>query len=514
MTRTTKRFRATMLVALAILSVGTGSVAFAGTPASATAAPTLDGQSTPGEATAPLQANDTSGGPSVVKAVEYDAGTGGSDGDVQIAFSEAVVPGDGSWDLNDDGDLADGDEITVFVNDSFSTAFSTADDATDGRLVINSSETIDPTDTVKIYLHGVETDAGTPLGAADANVSVQETSRTVALPADAAEVTDAGAVDAAADVDVWRGEVVALQFGSTDDDFEIRGAGTTLSSFSTGRNSDLYAWNTSGLDASGDYRIADVGPDADGDADDADGQVDDGVTDFAVRDLELTAQVDDTTVTTEDAITGNVTARGGDRLVKIELTEADNATDTTYVTLAGDGVAGFSLDAPNSGTFSIEATDVGTGTTAETETVTVERAPPASATFVQRTITGRRGAVVAIPVSLTNATAATITIGDDEGDNSVGYAANVTVADTSGDGEVVLRWNTARADGNFTEQFSVADADDELYAPNESIGSSDLDTPLATGSVPDAADYPIAVVAGESVPGATPDDIGTVVLVG
>ncbi|ESS10836.1 MAG: hypothetical protein A07HR60_02857 [uncultured archaeon A07HR60] len=98
--------------------------------------------------------------------------------------------------------------------------------------------------------------------------------------------------------------------------------------------------------------------------------------------VELSASVDSTDITTEESLTGQISANSGDRDVTVELFDSDgNSVTTQSITLdsAGDGT--FDLGTQNTDTYSIEITDIQTGVTTSTNDTTVTAAPVEPATF-------------------------------------------------------------------------------------------------------------------------------------
>jgi hypothetical protein len=98
--------------------------------------------------------------------------------------------------------------------------------------------------------------------------------------------------------------------------------------------------------------------------------------------VELSASVDSTNITTEESLTGQISANSGDRDVTVELFDSDgNSVTTQSITLdsAGDGT--FDFGTQNTDTYSIEITDIQIGVTTSTNDTTVTAAPVEPATF-------------------------------------------------------------------------------------------------------------------------------------
>jgi len=92
-----------------------------------------------------------------------------------------------------------------------------------------------------------------------------------------------------------------------------------------------------------------------------------------------------------------------------------------------------------------------------TTTVTVADSTPGQAAFATRTVSGYRGEVISIPVTLTNTDRARFEFGSPD----INYQVTMALRDEDGDGSVTVEWDTARAGqtSDAGDAFSAAGAD-------------------------------------------------------
>ena len=296
-------------------------------------------------------------------------------------------------------------------------------------------------------------------------------------------------VGADGDVNAYKGSKVAVVADSGSTDVEIVGTDDDNNYFrsgNTGTNSEVYIFDTSNRQL-GEYEVT----------------YENGSTaTVTVRQLGLSANIDDTNITTDDDVEGNVTANAGNRDVDVVLLDGDDdevASDT--VSLSGQGEADFSFDVSDTGDYTVEATDLDSGVTNESESITVSKAGEGRADVAEGVVTEQRGDIANITVDLQNTDTATLTVGDDD----VGYRTNVTVEDGSDDGQVTVQFNTYEASiGNAQNAFEVADSDD-------SIENVEPDSQNQIDSLLDAGEYPLEVRSGDDA-SVDAEGVGTLVL--
>ncbi|MFB6135233.1 MAG: CARDB domain-containing protein [Halobacteriaceae archaeon] len=195
---------------------------------------------------------DAAGPPAVLNAVEYDASAveshpSSEGGDVQLTFDEPVFAPDG-------GSPSTGADVAVYVDGEnvtgrFEVGSLPVEDGSRGRVVLRSDEDLRPPRDVVVRVGTVRDADGN--AATPGNVSVTVSSQTVVPNGE----NDTERLEADGFVP---GETVVLDFKDFDDAFEIRRGGEVVVSGRTGVHSHLYAWNTTGMQASATYRIADV----------------------------------------------------------------------------------------------------------------------------------------------------------------------------------------------------------------------------------------------------------------
>ncbi|MFC7204202.1 ArtA-dependent S-layer glycoprotein [Haloferax namakaokahaiae] len=379
--------------------------------------------------------------PSFLSAIHYQNGTDEADAEFEIAFSENVTVNDINVS-NGDGD-----------------DFTSTTDVTNGRVLIEVNDVY--TDDFEVEYNVSDDSGNTVTGTKDvtfAPVFVNGTNNATA----------------------YKGSVVAVVSNSTNSDVEVNAVDDDNSyqfDGSTGTASKVFLFKTSNRDL-GEYEFT------------FDGQT----SSVDVRDLGLDVTVDELNVTDEDDVTGTVTANAGGRTVDVVvLDEDDEEVASDSVTLNGQGEGDFNVETLDAGEYTIEVTDVLSGVTVSSDTVTVTKAADSSADFETSVVTEQVGDIAEVTVSLTGTSTANVTIGSDD----VGYTAEVEVSDEDDDGEVVLLFNTYQPNvaGSFT-----ADGDDEVTDTN-------ITTEVPSGDLLDAGDYDLEVATGGDA-----DNVGTLVL--
>ena len=398
-----------------------------------------------GSATALLQVDfvgGQAGDPELESAIQYVQ----SDGTpaVEVAFSEDVDDFDRNYDLYVDGEgQLGGSQIQ-------------SDSEAQGRAVIELDQSYSQPMTLQLA-SGIQDPDGNALVSDDTgNTSVQFAPTSVT----AGESTNA-----------YQGANVSIVTSASGTGVQIEGTDDGNNYFfdgSTGTNSRVFVFSTA------DREVGDYEADIDGE----------GTADITVRGLELSVGIDDTNVTTVQAIEGTIEAQAGDRPIRLELFEENgdpvDAVDDRIISLSGQGEYQFSYDLValelETGEYRIRATDTTSGVSVESNTTTVREASDTEATFPSGTITESRGDVAAIPIALGNTREATLTIGGDD----LGFEANVTVRDDDKDGQVTVYFDTYAAstvsEGPFdgsTDLFGVGD-DDEIVDGTVSLTVSNL----------------------------------------
>ncbi|ADQ69384.1 DUF7827 domain-containing protein [Halogeometricum borinquense] len=294
------------------------------------------------------------------------------------------------------------------------------------------------------------------------------------------------------DVNAYKGSIVAVEAASVNTDIEVSGTDDETEDFfasgSTGTNSRVYTFNTE------NRRIGSYAVTFDGSNE----------ATIELRELGLDVDLDETSVTDEESIEGTVTANAGDRGVKVELLDSDGdavSGESVTADLSGQGEYEFSLGPVETGEYTVEVTDLGSGVVTESSTIIVSTAGEGRASIKDRIVNQQRGDIANITVSIANADEATLTVGSDD----VGFRANVTVQDDSGDGEVSVLFNTyAATSGVSGDVFEVADSDDELV-------TSDIDPQNTVSSLLDAGEYDLEVRTGSDA-AADAQGVGTLIL--
>jgi PGF-CTERM protein len=179
----------------------------------------------------------------------------------------------------------------------------------------------------------------------------------------------------------------------------------------------------------------------------------------------------------------------------------DEVVASTTVTLDGSGEGTFSFAAQEEGNYTVEATDVQTGVSQETDTVVVTEAAAGSLDLAESTTTTAQGDVAEITVELDATTTGYVVIGDAD---DAGYQANVSVTDGNEDGEVTLQFNTYNAGNDDSYTIVSAAADDD----SATLNNAGEDVQLLS-SILDDGDYAV-YVASETTAQDTIDNADTI----
>ncbi|WP_410765265.1 ArtA-dependent S-layer glycoprotein [Haloferax sp. DFSO60] len=385
-------------------------------------------------------------GPELLSAIHYQNGTSTADGEVEVAFDEDVSLD--SANLSVDGsEVADETDATV----------------SNGRVLFE----VGSVETGDVEFEYTVTDN-----------SGNEATDTVDVTF--APVYVAGNQNATGSDAAYKGSTVAVVSNSTNEDVEVTATDEDNDyqfSGSTGTNSKVFLFNTANRDL-GTYEFA----------------FDGGVSSVDVRDLGLDVTVDELNTTDADDVTGTVTANAGGRNVDVVVLDEDgDEVESANFDLDGQGEGDFNVGQLDAGDYTVEVTDVLSGVTVESDTVTVTAAADSNADFGTSVVSEQVGDIAEITITMTGTSTADVTIGSDD----VGYTADVTVEDGNDDGEVVLLFNTYQP--NTTAAFDVDDSDDSV---------SDINVTTEIGdSLLDAGDYDLEVATGGDA-----DNVGTLVL--
>ncbi|KAB1198466.1 MULTISPECIES: BGTF surface domain-containing protein [Haloferax] len=434
-------------------------------------------------ATAPQEAEDVEGAPELISAVHYSTTADGNSPVLELSFDEAID----STDYENITVYRDEEDVTEDVVDSSGTITQTPS----GQVVIPTNDLF--TGDLEVNLEGVTDNGGNQVDEGlDSDFNATITVATVTIVDGNTETVNA-----------YRGEVVALTDNSPDTAIEIESDDDQddneafFRAGNTGDTSSVYTFDTSNRELER-YNVSIAGG--------SDGKI-------QVRDLGLDVTVDDLTITDEDTLEGTVSANAGGRPIDVNLLDddGDEEFEINDVTLDGQGEYDFEIDISaediDTGDYTVEAVDKGSGVSVESDTVTISEAAEGDADFAQNVVTDQRGDVVAIPITLSNTDVATVTIGSED----QGYAANVTVEDGNDDGEVILLWDSSKSttDTNVgTAVFDVDDSDDDILTGSD--GQTEVTTP--TSDLIDAGDYDLEVRTGDTATDDNADNVGTLVL--
>ena len=182
-------------------------------------------------------------------------------------------------------------------------------------------------------------------------------------------------------------------------------------------------------------------------------------------------------------VEANITANFGNRPVEVDLVdEDDDVVQSQDVMIDGDREVTASFDVSDSGNYTVEAQDVQSGVTSETDSIVVSEVT-GDASFDSSIIETPRGGVANITLSLDNTETARVQIGDLE---DVNYYADLTVTDGNEDGEVVLQLNTYESKYSVVDTPSGEDSDSvsvsERGADSVVLGAADYNANVSVSS--------------------------------
>jgi surface glycoprotein (TIGR04207 family) len=185
--------------------------------------------------------------PTVIEAIAHDAGGGQSIDTIEVAFNQSVFKND-SASLGSLNSL-DFNNVSVFVDDSEVSVSSATAASSDGSLDITLSNPIAATADAKVVFTALQNGVGN--SATPANVTVNVAGQSFQETADFE-----GSADDDTEGAVFAGTVVAFETDTVGNnaDLEINTqAGTFVFDGSTGTNSDVFLFDTSGRNISATY---------------------------------------------------------------------------------------------------------------------------------------------------------------------------------------------------------------------------------------------------------------------
>ncbi|WP_379775197.1 NEW3 domain-containing protein [Haloarcula pelagica] len=180
-------------------------------------------------------------------------------------------------------------------------------------------------------------------------------------------------------VEAFQGSNVTFE-GNVGDEFDVNTRTDDDLDFSTtrgtGANSQVYVWNTDNRDV-GDYRIEN----------DAAGTN----SSLALEDLGLTVEADEDTFEDDENVTATIESNDINREVDVDLLDSSgDEEEETTVTVDSDGEAEVDFGEVDTGNYTIEATDVNTQVTAESDEFEVVEAGDMEATSRTTVSSSRR----------------------------------------------------------------------------------------------------------------------------
>ena len=393
-------------VIMVISMVAVGFAGFAGTAAAQNPDPQLDKN--------PLHfASDGE--------VTYNASNdtiAAGNGVIELAFNDSVSENTGNVTLFNQA----GDEVTNFsLNDSAVDA-----DADSGQVIINVADLEDIDD------EGVLPRVGDITVEFDNENDVTSEVRFLG-----STITDTD------DTNVFEGSQIAFVGENLSFGVEIT-SDSVFATRSTGENSQVARFNTADRPLE-QYNVT-------GDDEFTAG------ADFQLRDLGLDIEVDDLEIIVDEDVTGTVSATDSDRDVEVELLDADDEVeDSDTIDLGIDAEADFTLTPESTGDFVVEATDLSSGATVQSDVIEVTEAPDGDIEFDDSFVTVDQGDLAEVTINFEgDQEDAFLRFGDVD---EVGYSANVTV-DSGGEDSVTLLFNTYAAGTDRGDLVTIQDADD------------------------------------------------------
>ncbi|TKX84612.1 hypothetical protein EXE43_17980, partial [Halorubrum sp. SS5] len=386
--------------------------------------------------------------PNLQKATHYVSGDSSIGATIELVFDENV----------DTSTIANSD-ITVGLDNgnTLNLGSATSAGASSSQLFVNTSNTV-YNNVQNVSISGVDDNGGNTI---DDTFDVTFAPSTVYTPTNSVAESDF--------FDAFSGENVAIE-GAEDDAFDIDGPGVSRTRGS-GSNSQIYVLDTDDFEV-GEYNITN--------------SANEEVV-LNIRSLGLSVEADEGNFTTNDAVTATVTSDTINREITADLLDSDgDVVDTVDATIDSDGEVSVDFGTQSeTGTYTIEVTDVNSAVTAESGDFDINEAPEGDVSFEQGFITEERGDTANITINFQgDIETATLRVGDDD---EVGYESNITV-DSGGEDSVTVAFNTYVA-GNTSTLSSAdlayvadADSDAEVTGFNESV--DDLANMLATGTYP------------------------------
>jgi surface glycoprotein (TIGR04207 family) len=346
MTGNNDKLRSLFLTALMVMSVFAMTVAFSG---SAAAAANIG----------------------IDKAVEYNDQNDATDS-IEIMFNasanSAVTSGD----------------VTVWVDgNTQSISGIGADDGTgsDGRLQINLNNDIDPNRNLTVKVAGVSANGVDTTDVIAQDITV--TSRTL----------DARSGGTANNVNVYQGEVVAIHAGGGNDVTVEEDDGGIVADDSLMSGSEVYNYDTDGLDTGTKYWANSSASSAP----------------FNINDLGLEITGHSSDVYTDEGITADVAVNRGGQDATGELLDSDDAVQSTVVEqLSANSDTEFDFGSVgDTGEYTISIVDNSTGVEV-TETVNVTSPPDEDVVFTDNVVQDESGDIASFEVDLEGTDEATV----------------------------------------------------------------------------------------------------------
>jgi PGF-CTERM protein len=456
----------------------------AGETVTVTATVDVPGDASTGDYTLGGDLNDGDGNDlqTVDSTITVEAQTGGGDGGTpEYAGGAVLYDEDGTSQIEvpftaEVGDAANQNDITLLEGgDEVADSDYSVSEASTGRVLITGSfvDSATASDDIEVDLNEDEFDNG---GEQSVAFAANSFDREADFGSDVPEF------------DIYQGTTVAVYNAADVTDFAVEGDDSDyFQSFASGTNSEVFYVQTEDLELD-TYEF-------------------NGEANFTVRDLNLQVEMDELNVTTEDSIEGTVSARASDRPVTIELVDDEGDTvdqGELNLQLGGQSEVDFEYDVDginlDTGEYTVEVTDDGSGVVVESSTITVSEEEDDDAEFSSNTITEERGDILELTVEMEGTDFASITFGSEDD----GVVANATVEDDNGDGEVTVYLNTFRTVGGQGDVYALDDDSDDAI--------TDQELTTTVEDLIDAGNYDIEVSAGEETYADDSDGVATVVL--
>jgi len=231
---------------------------------------------------------------------------------------------------------------------------------------------------------------------------------------------------------VYQGATVAVINNSAPfDSLEIEEAdGSYYVERGSGENSSVYRFDTSDRNL-GTYNLTD--------------QNESTTQQIELRDLGLELSPDSFEIAESENFEGTISARPSNRDIDVDvLDSAGDSVASAELNTGGDGEVDYDLASQEAGEYTVEITDVQTGETLESDTISVTDQGGLTAEFAEGNVDVTQGDIAEITVNFNN--------GASEGDviigniDESGYQYNVSISDTGDDNQATLYFNTYAAD--------------------------------------------------------------------